>query len=308
MTNTHAGNSFNPVACALGALRTLRYCLVEARPSVQVIFLIRLLCGVALAISQTHEIKPVRLLAELVAWESAIFCVYLINGVTDVLEDRVNKSRRPIARGDLTPATALWMSLFLGTVALSGGLVLGGVFRWMVPAILILGYLYSGRPFCLKRRTGGAGLIVIIAGLLSYYAGYAGNGGRLTGGTLVIFSVVMSLWMGLVGATTKDFSDAEGDAASGRRTGVVRYGEMRIRVLASVAAVGLGTTFLLTAARSAPVLIAPAAVAVVGAGAVAFLALSPLSTGSRDRLRRPYHAFMVTQYLVHVSLLGALAW
>jgi 4-hydroxybenzoate polyprenyltransferase len=298
---------FNAAGKGRAALLTLLHCLVEARPSVQVIFLIRLLCGAVLAISQRHEIAPGRLLADLATWESAIACIYLFNGVTDMNEDRINKSGRPIARGDLKPATALRITILLGAFALAGGLLLGGAYSWLTPAILVLGYLYSGPPFCLKRRSGGTGLIVVIAGLLTYYAGYAGSGGSIQGKTVIMFSLAMSLWMGLVGATTKDFSDAEGDAASGRQTGVVRYGELRIRVLASAAALALGAGFLVTAASSAVVLIWPAAVTAAGAGAVTVLALTRLSTGGRHQLRRPYRAFMVTQYLAHLSLLGALS-
>jgi hypothetical protein len=63
---------------------------------------------------------------------------------------------------------------------------------------------------------------------------------------------------------------------------------------ALVLAAGLGTAAVLRAPSLLPV----AAVMGTGALAVALLANSRLSRGDRSRERRPYRAFMATQYAV----------
>jgi 4-hydroxybenzoate polyprenyltransferase len=258
-------------------------------------------------LSQSGGVSGARVVVGAATWQLAILAVYLFNGVMDVSEDRVNHSGRPIARGSLDPRTALGVTLCAAALALAGSALLGGQFAWTVPAILVLGYLYSGPPFCLKARIFGTSMVASLGGMLTYYSGYLGNGGHLADATLPVFAVAMSLWMGLVGGLSKDFSDAAGDAAAGRRTAVVSYGPTRARIAVAVIAVALGATFLGVAAAGVPALLIPAAATALGATWVAVLSLAGRTTGDRQVLRRPYRAFMVTQYAVHVLLLSALA-
>jgi len=278
-------------------------CFAEARPQVQMIFFLRLLAGLVLARPPRATISPGRLIAVAAVWELAIMSVYLFDGVMDIVEDRLNGSTRPIARGDLPRGFAAAISGCAAAAAVAGAMLLGWPYELLVPVILMLGYLYCAPPVRLKRWSGTAGGTVTMAGLLTVVAGAAVNSPPRAGAALVVFAVVISLWMGLVGAVAKDFPDIEGDAAAGcRNTALLRH-ERAIRLVAGNAFAVAGG-FLIAAWLAAPGLIWPAIVMLAGAAAVAGAAPGAVPTASRARRRRPYNAFMVTQYLVHVAVLA----
>jgi 4-hydroxybenzoate polyprenyltransferase len=280
-------------------------CFVEARPVVLTIFLVRFLTGVALGAPAVARPDPALALASMLVCGLATFFVYLFNGVMDVREDSINGSRRPIASGELSPHAAMMVAGGAAALATASGFALGNPTRWTVPAALLLGYLYSGPPCYLKRWPIGTALVVTLAGLLTYYTGFAAyaGGAAQPGNALPILAAAMSLWMGLVGARTKDLSDVRGDQAAGRRTSAVVRGDERARLLGAAHALGLGVAFLAVATLIAPTLVWPAVTMLAGAAVVAFLSLSRLSRGSRSQCRRPYRAFMATQYCVHGNVL-----
>jgi 4-hydroxybenzoate polyprenyltransferase len=288
---------------AAGLAKTLTLCIVEARPVVQVMFLLRFGAGVALAGGD----ELLRVLAGFICWACATFFTYLINGVADIVEDRVNGSRRPIARGDLDPEVAAVVAWAAAVLAILLGFALGLTTGLLVVAFVACGYVYSGRPFYFKRFTGTTVAVVLLAGGLTYAAGYevgVGPNGGIASVPLVLFGTAMSLWMGLVGALAKDMPDAAGDRAAGRLTVACRWGERRVRQIVAIAATCVGSLFLLAALRYAPGLLMPALVVQGGGCAVAVLAMSRRTADTRARL--PYRAFMITQYAAHLSLFSVL--
>jgi 4-hydroxybenzoate polyprenyltransferase len=286
---------------------TLALCFREARPIVQIMFLLRFLAAPALAWKGTADLQ--RILLGTVSWMAATLFAYLYNGVMDIAEDRVNGSRRPIATGDLDPDTATIVAYAAAAVATVCGFAAGATTGMLVVAFLICGYAYSGRPFYLKRATGGTMTAVLVLGATTYAGGYSvvGPGGHRCA-ALVVYGAAMSLWMCLVGAMAKDFSDVAGDRAAGRRPVVVRWGERWTRLVLALAALLVGTGFLLVAACWYPLLLPPAVVLQAGGVAVAVLSLaSRWSSGDRSSRRRPYRAFMAAQYLAHLSLFGVVS-
>jgi 4-hydroxybenzoate polyprenyltransferase len=292
-----------------GVLRRLRLCLVEARPSVQLMFALRFLSGGALVVHTGSWARWPRLSGftlSLLAWVLATLYTYLINGAMDVREDRVNRLARPIGRGALDPATARVVATLCAVLALLCGLASGTAVAALVAVFLGLGYAYSVPPLRLSRNTVGAATVIILGGILTYCAGHLAMGLPPTLST-VVFGVAMSLWMGLVGAVVKDLSDVRGDIAAGRRTLTTRVREAALRRGVAVVAVALGAAFVGTAAALTPRLLAPAVVVLAGACCVAYFALTTHSTDGRRHSRRPYRAFMVTQYLAHVALLAVVS-
>lgn len=278
-------------------------CLLEARPPVQIIFLLRFVAGTLLGFPGPDGLW--RVVTGGFAWECAVVFVYLFNGAMDVVEDSVNGSRRPIARGALPRDVALRVSYGAALLALLAGASLGFGFFAGVLAFLLLGYLYSAPPFALKRSPAGTFVVITWAGLLTYWGGFAAGGAALEPLTLLtgcVLAVAMSLWMGVVGATTKDFSDADGDAAAGRSSVATKLGETAVRRWVGVAAICLGAVFLALALTVVPQLIVSAAVTLTGALVLAGAAVSPWSRGSRSAARRPYRIFMVTQYAAHLAV------
>jgi 4-hydroxybenzoate polyprenyltransferase len=172
---------------------------------------------------------------------------------------------------------------------------------WSVIAALALGWLYSGPPFYLKRWPAGLATMAILGGLITYSAGYAANGSGGDSLSFFLFAAIMALWMGLVGQT-KDLSDVEGDKQSGRRSGPVVWGEDVARLVFSGAALCLGGGWILSAALLMTSLLIPAFVMAFGGIAVAVITLGPWSRGDKTRRRRPYQAFMLTQYSTNLAV------
>ncbi|XVQ85515.1 UbiA family prenyltransferase [Microbispora siamensis] len=280
--------------------------MTEARPSVLAIFFLRFAAGAAVD-AGLAPVDPFRLLAGALVWQCAIFFVYLFNGVTDVREDRVNGSRRPIARGDLDPERAWLVAWTAAAAALLGALLLGGAMIWLVTAVLVLGYLYSAPPFQLKKWSSATVVVGGVSGLLSYCAGYTSYGTTGSGGremvALPAFAVAASLWMGLVGTPAKDLPDIAGDRSAGRATFAVSRGEWPVRLLLSAVAASVALAFCAVALLlRVPLGMAPATM-LTGAALLTAVTLTPLSRGSRVRRRLPYRAFMTTQYAVHLAVL-----
>ncbi|MDP4503529.1 UbiA family prenyltransferase [Nonomuraea turcica] len=285
------------------AISDLGLCLSEARPIVQIIFLFRFLTGAALGYAAGEtDLAAVGFGA--FTWECAVVFVYLLNGATDVLEDRINGSRRPIASGVLPRHVALRYVRLTGVGALAGGIVMGWEFLVAVIIFMLLGYLYSAPPFQLKNNPGATIAVAALGGLVTYLAGSASaaSGGGLPA---LVCAGAMSLWMGLVGAIAKDFGDIDGDRAAGRRTIAVLLGDTAARRLVGLIAPALGVAFVLAALHVAPVLIMSAVVTLLGAIVVAWFALTP-ARGDRNARRRPYRAFMTTQYGSHAGVALAL--
>jgi 4-hydroxybenzoate polyprenyltransferase len=287
-------------ACRSGAR-----CLIEARPAVLAAFLLRYLASGAL-VHGAYRAAPARVIGGAFAWEAAIFSIYLFNGVMDVEEDRINGSRRPIARGALPAGVAVRVAACAAAVALATSIVLGGGLVWPVTAVLAIGFLYSGPPLSLKRRVSGTTAVGVSLGLLTYWAGaceHTSTSRHFPGVTWLVFVVTMSLWMGLVGVPAKDLSDIEGDRAAGRRTVPVIFGESRAHVVIAAAAVLVGAAFAAAGSLLSASLVIPAVVLSGGAVAVATVSASRFSLGDRRSRRRPYRAFMITQFAVPLSLL-----
>jgi 4-hydroxybenzoate polyprenyltransferase len=270
-------------------------------------FLLRYACGAALALG-TGNIPVLRIAVGAIAWECTIVFVYLFNGVMDIKEDQVNQSRRPIAAGRLSQAVALRVAAAAVLAALAAGFALGLSFGVLGAVMLVLGYFYSGRPLYLKRGVVTGGLTGCLGGLLTYLAGRAAVGAPLLTSTSVVFAVVMSLWIGLVGSITKDLPDMAGDAAAGRRTAALMFGQARARLAAAGAALAVGTAFLAAALAAGRVLVWPAITLECGAVALAAVTVPRWSAGSPASRRRPYRAFMVSQYAAHFALLAVLAY
>jgi 4-hydroxybenzoate polyprenyltransferase len=300
-TAVHPGRSVHTV---------LLNCIKESRPSVLGVHLLRFAAGAAIGIQLTGRYLALRAGLGAAAWELAIFSIYLLNGISDVQEDRVNGSRRPIASGALSPRTAAWWAATaaLAAVAIAGTLGVPAVAS--VLAVLVLGWQYSAGPGLLKRRPTGTGAVGSGLGFLAYFMGFSGQAELAWSHALagpLIFAITMSAWMAFVGAPAKDLSDVPGDAAANRRTLAVCLGEPAARRVVAAAALVIAAAFGGTVAIDPALLGWPAIVLGAGALAIIPVSLSRISVGERSRQRIPYHVFMTTQYAVNLCLLVVIA-
>ncbi|MEU3402383.1 UbiA family prenyltransferase [Streptomyces sp. NPDC006670] len=285
---------------------TVRLCWEEARPVVQVAFLLRFAVG-AVSAGQLPQSLGRALLGMASLW-CAVVCAYLLNGVTDVHEDRVNGSRRPIARGDLAEATAARGTVLLACASLLlGGLAGPAVVAWTA-AFLVLGWAYSADPVKAKCSSGRCAAVVFGLGATAYGAGVAASGGAWTG-TGALVAGVMSAWMALVGAVTKDLGDVSGDAAGGRRTVAVVRGPAAARALAVAGALAVGAAAPALALLWAPPALTVAVPVALGSLWVVVRVLRGARREGDGRAERrgAYRAFMVTQYVANLTALTGLA-
>ncbi|MFJ4775553.1 UbiA family prenyltransferase [Streptomyces sp. NPDC088762] len=287
------------------AAHAARLCWAEARPSVQLVFLLRFAVGTVSAGQLPPALGPAGL--GLASWWCAVACAYLLNGVTDVREDRANGSRRPIARGDLPVHTAMAVTVLLGVAALVLGALAGnGVLGW-VAGFLLLGWAYSCAPVRAKDSSVACAVVVFGLGATSYAAGVAAAGSGWTA-TGAVFGGVMAAWMALVGSLVKDLGDVGGDAAGGRRTVAVVRGVAAARALAVAGAVLVGAAGTAAAALWAPPALVGAVAVAAGAVWVVAQVVRDARRQSADRRQRrgAYRAFMVTQYAANLLVLGVL--
>ena len=276
--------------------RVIYLCLLEARPMVLGIFALRFLTGASFGAALFDPWVWVAVLL----WVFTTWTVYLLNGVADVEEDRVNLSGRPIARGRLGAAEATVVVCALGGASLLGSLALSPVLFYGTVVALALGLAYSLPPLRLKRRAAGLAAVGLLAGLVTYYTGYAAGRETGNGAAVVAFAIVMSLWMALVGQT-KDFPDVRGDEEAGRRSLPIIWGERAARLVLSGTAPTLGLAFLLAAIFLDRALLVPAVIVAAGSVAVTISMLVPWA-GARDAAR-PYKFFMMTQYGAHLAVI-----
>lgn len=292
------------------ALVAVRLCFIEARPVVQGIFLLRIVASFFLAVYATSKVSgvvdlnnPSSLAVLGASWVCITSAIYLYNGVQDVEEDQANTSGRPIACGELSVPSAMLGVCVFGVAGLVGIVIAHTDLLWAATLMLVLGWMYSGPPLYLKRWPAGLAVIVVAAAILTYYSGYTAAGGRADIVPLVVFAGAMAAWMGLVGQT-KDLSDVTGDRLAGRRSLPVVWGESKARVAMSITAIATALGFLTGSLYFAGGLLPAAIVVCGGAFAISALSLGPWGKGDKKKSRRPYKAFMVTQYLAHAFIIA----
>jgi 4-hydroxybenzoate polyprenyltransferase len=274
------------------AVNVLRMCWVQARPEVQVVFALRFAVGGLMGAQGGVVDLPVLLLGALV-WACAVLAVYLVNGVSDAVEDSINKPTRPIPAGALAASAAIRVAVAASVVASLGALVVGVRFLGLTAAFLLLGWVYSVPPVAVKRSALGSVAVVLVGGVVTYLAGFcAAGGGEL--GPMLVPAVALSCWMAGVGALAKDLSDTSGDRAAGRRTLAVRWGPCRTRLVVNGNALLVGIGFFVAVLWHLPVLVLPAGVVLVGALCLA------------ARVGAPYRVYMRTQHAAHVAAVTVL--
>jgi 4-hydroxybenzoate polyprenyltransferase len=273
---------------------------MEARPVVQVVFLLRFAVGGAFAATQGDGSD--RWPLGVAAWWCAVVCVYLLNGVMDVAEDRANGSVRPIARGALPVRVASVTTGAFAAAAVVVALAAVPGLIWWILLFLALGAAYSVPPIAAKRSSWACALILTGLGLTTYAAG-AQAAGHSAGLEAWVFAGVMAAWMGLVGAVVKDLGDAEGDASAGRRTVAAVHGAATARRLALTGALTVGCCGLAASLWAPAVLVGTVPLA-IGSVWVAFrLRKLPGRDAARQERRGAYRAFMVVQYAANAAML-----
>jgi chlorophyll/bacteriochlorophyll a synthase len=150
----------------------------------------------------------------------------ILNQVTDLEADAINKPGRPVPSGRVAPAEALRLSGWLYVVAFLLAAPVGPECTLLAGTAAVLTVAYSAPPFRLKSVPYLANVVIAIPrGLLLKVAGWS---------CVRDFARAEPWYIGLIfglfllgATTTKDFADVRGDAAAGFRTLPVVHGPRR---------------------------------------------------------------------------------
>ncbi len=134
--------------------------------------------------------------------------VYILNSITDKVEDSIDKPWRPIPSGEITEKSALTYLCIVTTVSVSGiPFLFSGVEIFLAYLVILLGFSYSMKPLSLKNR---GVLASVVTGWGVVHPLY------ITGGMALAF-LTTSLLFHAIGVTLlKGLSDSKGDSAAGR--------------------------------------------------------------------------------------------
>lgn len=264
------------------------------------VFNLRFVVGGLLAFG--GEILVVKAMEGAASWFLAVWVVYLVNGISDIAGDRANGSRRPLASGALTENAAMSWCVVLAVLSLCLAVHVSVVFVMLVVFMLVLGLAYSIGAHAAKKWAVPALAVAAAGCLLTYLAGAEAFHATIPSAVL-LFGVIMSLWIAVVGHT-KDFGDTVGDRIAGRRTLPIVLGDRRARTVVAVGAALIGSAGVATAAFDRDLL----SLAALGPCGIAVCVFSLWRPG-RDRAskRRPYRAFMLSQYAVNLLAVGVAA-
>ena len=160
------------------------------------------------------------------AW---IFSV-LLNDLTDLPIDTISNKRRPLVTGLFSVREFRELSVLTGALAVVTAYALGFDFATLAVVLLSLSYLYSMRPFRLRRfpfvatfLMAASVFIALLTVFLLFAPGqaYSAFPRPLAGLILLLFTFVF---------TVKDLKDRKGDEAAGVLTLPVLLGDQRGKI------------------------------------------------------------------------------
>ena len=152
----------------------------------------------------------------------------VLNQVHDLEIDRINKPERPLPRGEVTLGAARLYAIILYAAALGLAFLVQPAgtpeLFWIVVATALLTWAYSGAGLRLRKSWWLAPLVIAVprGGLLKV-AGWATLAPVFSDREPWMLGGVFFLFV-LGAASTKDFSDMEGDRKGGVVTLPIRFG------------------------------------------------------------------------------------
>jgi 1,4-dihydroxy-2-naphthoate octaprenyltransferase len=192
--------------------------------------------GAAIAAAAGHAIEMRRYLLGQGTVTAVQWMTHYANDYFDLDADRANVSptrwsggSRVLVSGELPPRLALHTALVLAVLATASAaaLVAGGVGPLVVPTVLLvlaLAWGYSAPPSRLCARGLGEATTALVVTVLVPWLGFYLQAPDARGGRWLALSIVTPALLQVAMLLAIEFSDASGDAATGKRTLVVRLG------------------------------------------------------------------------------------
>lgn len=185
--------------------------------------------GAAIAHASGHAIDWHRYALGQGAVTAFQLMVHYANDYFDLEADRANRTptkwsggSRVLPDGELPPHVALYAAIVLAAIGAALALVLGGHALATLALIFVLAWSYSAPP--LRLCASGLGELdtaLVVTVLVPYLSFWLQGGTDLT---LLALTIVPPALLQLAMLVAIEFPDAAGDAATGKRTLVVRLG------------------------------------------------------------------------------------
>lgn len=155
---------------------------------------------------------------------AAVFAI-ITNNIADIETDKISNTRRPLIKGTVKQAHYLLAGIFCLSYALILSLLVNSIMFYGILMISAGYYIYSCKPFRLKRIPFIAKLLIGFNSLVVAVCGFVLAGGRLNDFP-VIWAVFIMLPLSLA-ANFVDIKDIAGDGKTGIKTLPVILGEKR---------------------------------------------------------------------------------
>jgi 4-hydroxybenzoate polyprenyltransferase len=182
--------------------------------------------------------------------------VYLLNQIYDVESDRLNKKLFFLAEGHISKKNAIFETVLLNLISIIPSYFISLELGFLFTLGFLFGFFYSVSPFSFKGRPVGGFLFNILAhGNFTFLAGWLMN--QPLSGKSILFSLPYMFAVGAVYLFTT-IPDMEGDKRSGKITLAVKWGKVKVVILACFLV--LIATFLSFFIKDIPFFIASALV------------------------------------------------
>jgi len=154
---------------------------------------------------------------------------YILNQLSDIESDRLNRKLFFLPDNIISPLAARILAAAMFLLTMAGGFSLGSNIAVLFMIGLLLGCAYSIKPLSWKARPMAGFLTNAVAhGVLPFAAGYIAAGGEPLTGFLRSIPYFLAVGGVFIGTTIPDY---DGDRISGKITPAVRLGPDRAAVL-----------------------------------------------------------------------------
>jgi 4-hydroxybenzoate polyprenyltransferase len=162
---------------------------------------------------------------------AAVFAI-VTNNIEDIEADKITNPRRPLVAGSVNPTSYFLAGIICLLFALIISLIMRLEMFFGILAISAGYYIYSCKPFRLKRIPFVSKLIIGINTFSVTVCGFV-----LAGGTLTEFPVIWAVFILVplsLAANFIDLKDTEGDRVAGIKTLPVIFGERKAKIFIAI--------------------------------------------------------------------------
>ena len=170
----------------------------------------------------------------IVVFSLSVGCVYVLNQIADFEVDKKNGGLPLVASGIVSRTHAWIVAVFSGCASIVLPLSAGhSTIAWLSGLTLIIGWMYSFKPFYFSGRAG----LDFLANAFGFGIIAFGCGWHLAGGSIGTYHFATSalpyFFLMCAGSISSTLPDIAGDRETGKRTTAVRFGARSAHLIAT---------------------------------------------------------------------------